>query len=158
MELGSRGSSCISGRPLFRSAGSGGGLPAGVPGGGSGGSSFCFRGVPVGRHAPGTPLFCVLSRFPLPAARGRLLFRLAGSGSSGRAPRGIPGRGFFRIRAGCLPPRPVEDFRRWKACQQDDSSTVWRFLDAEMPVSGRIAPPTGCFVPLGGPWAGGLFQ
>ena len=38
------------------------------------------------------------------------------------------------------------------------SSTHWSFLDAEMPVSGRIAPPTGCFVPLRGPWAGGLFQ
>ena len=37
-------------------------------------SFVCSHGVPVGRHAPGTPLFCVLSRFPFPATRGRLLF------------------------------------------------------------------------------------
>ena len=38
------------------------------------------------------------------------------------------------------------------------SSAHWRFLDAGRPVGGRIPPPTGCFVPPGGPWAGGSLQ
>ena len=38
------------------------------------------------------------------------------------------------------------------------SSAHWRFLDAGRPVGGRIPPPTGCFVPPEGPWAGGSLQ
>ena len=38
------------------------------------------------------------------------------------------------------------------------SSIRWRKTDAGRPVGGRIPPPTGCFVPPGGPWAGGFLQ
>ena len=61
-------------------------------------------------------------------------------GPSGRVPYGIPGRSLFCFRA------------------RVSSSIRWRKTDAGRPVGGRIAPPTGCFVPPGGPWAGGLFQ
>ena len=54
--------------------------------------------------------------------------------------------------------RPLEVFGRRKDCRRDDSSIGWRFRDAGRPVGGRIPPPTGCFVPPGGPWAGGSLQ
>ena len=54
--------------------------------------------------------------------------------------------------------RPLEVFGRRKDCRRDDSSIGWRFRDAGRPVGGRIAPPTGCFVPPEGPWAGGFLQ
>ncbi len=38
------------------------------------------------------------------------------------------------------------------------SSAHWRFLDAGRTAGGRIPPPTGCFVPPEGPWAGGFLQ
>ena len=38
------------------------------------------------------------------------------------------------------------------------SSAHWRFSDAGRTAGGMIPPPTGCFVPPEGPWAGGLFQ
>ena len=38
------------------------------------------------------------------------------------------------------------------------SSAHWRFRDAGRPVGGMIPPPTGCFVPPEGPWAGGFLQ
>ena len=38
------------------------------------------------------------------------------------------------------------------------SSAHWRFLDAGRTAGGRIPPPTGCFVPPEGPWAGGSLQ
>ena len=34
------------------------------------------------------------------------------------------------------------------------SSAHWRFSDAGRTAGGRIPPPTGCFVPPEGPWAG----
>ena len=38
------------------------------------------------------------------------------------------------------------------------SSAHWRFSDAGRTAGGMIPPPTGCFVPPGGPWAGGSLQ
>ena len=38
------------------------------------------------------------------------------------------------------------------------SSAHWRFLDAGRTAGGMIPPPTGCFVPPVGPWAGGSLQ
>ena len=38
------------------------------------------------------------------------------------------------------------------------SSAHWRFLDAGRTAGGMIPPPTGCFVPPEGPWAGGSLQ
>ena len=96
-----------------------------------------FVGVPVERDAPGTPFFC------LPVSGGS-------PGATLREP-------FSCIRTGVFL-RPLEVFGRREARGRDDSSIGWRFLDAGRPVGGRIAPPTGCFVPPGGPWAGGLFQ
>ena len=54
--------------------------------------------------------------------------------------------------------RPLEVFGRRKDCRRDDSSTGWRFRDAGRPVGGMIPPPTGCFVPPEGPWAGGFLH
>ena len=54
--------------------------------------------------------------------------------------------------------RPLEVFGRRKDCRREDSSIGWRFRDAGRPVGGRIPPPTGCFVPPEGPWAGGSLQ
>ena len=76
--------------------------------------------------------------------------------------RGIPGRDApgtpFLIPAhGCFL-RPLEVFGRRKDCRRDDSSIGWRFCSAGRPVGGRIPPPTGCFVPPEGPWAGGSLQ
>ena len=124
--------------------------------------------------APGT-LFLFLSRFPFPAARGRLLFRLAGSGSSGRALRGVPGRGFFRIRAGCLPPpigvfwtleglsaggslHPLGVLFRWEARGREDCSSEWMDLDAGKPANVPIPPVIGGFETFGGQSAGAFLQ
>ena len=60
-------------------------------------------------------------------------------GPSGRAPSGFPEGPFLFPRTGV-------------------SSIRWRFLDAGRPVGGRIPPPTGCFVPPEGPWAGGFLH
>ena len=38
------------------------------------------------------------------------------------------------------------------------SSAHWRFLDAGRTAGGMIPPPTGCFVPPEGPWAGGFLH
>lgn len=38
------------------------------------------------------------------------------------------------------------------------SSAHWRFSDAGRTAGGMIPPPTGCFVPPEGPWAGGSLQ
>ena len=38
------------------------------------------------------------------------------------------------------------------------SSAHWRFRDAGRTAGGMIPPPTGCFVPPEGPWAGGSLQ
>ena len=38
------------------------------------------------------------------------------------------------------------------------SSIRWRFLDAGRTAGGMIPPPTGCFVPPEGPWAGGFLH
>ena len=38
------------------------------------------------------------------------------------------------------------------------SSAHWRFSDAGRTAGGRIPPPTGCFVPPEGPWAGGFLH
>ena len=54
--------------------------------------------------------------------------------------------------------RPLEVFGRRKDCRRDDSSIGWRFRDVGRPVGGRIPPPTGCFVPPEGPWAGGFLH
>ena len=50
--------------------------------------------------------------------------------------------------------RPLEVFGRRKDCRREDSSIGREFRDAGRPVGGRIPPPTGCFVPPEGPWAG----
>ena len=97
-------------------------------------------GVPVERHAPGTPFFFVC----LPVS----------GGSPGATLREPP----FLIPAhGCFL-RPLEVFGRRKDCRRDDSSIGWRFRDAGRPVGGMIPPPTGCFVPPEGPWAGGFLH
>ena len=75
-------------------------------------------------------------------------------GPSGRAPSGFPEGLFLFPRTGVFL-HSVEGNGRREARGRDDSSIGWRFLDAGRPVGGRIAPPTGCFVPPGGPWAGG---
>ena len=54
--------------------------------------------------------------------------------------------------------RPLEVFGRRKDCRREDSSIGREFRDAGRPVGGRIPPPTGCFVPPEGPWAGGSLQ
>ena len=59
--------------------------------------------------------------------------------------RGIPGRD--------APGTPFS-YSRTRAF----SSAHWRFLDAGRTAGGMIPPPTGCFVPPGGPWAGGSLQ
>ena len=78
-------------------------------------------------------------------------------GPSGRAPSGFPEGPFLFPRTGVFL-HSVEGNGRREARGRDDSSIGWRFLDAGRPVGGRIAPPTGCFVPPEGPWAGGLLQ
>lgn len=60
-------------------------------------------------------------------------------GPSGRAPSGFPEGPFLFPRTGV-------------------SSAHWRFLDAGRTAGGRIPPPTGCFVPPEGPWAGGFLH
>ena len=75
-------------------------------------------------------------------------------GSPGATLREPP---FFIPAHGCFL-RPLEVFGRRKDCRRDDSSIGWRFRDVGRPVGGRIPPPTGCFVPPGGPWAGGSLQ
>ena len=52
----------------------------------------------------------------------------------------------------------VEGNGRRKARGRDDSSIGWVFCSAGRPVGGMIPPPTGCFVPPEGPWAGGSLQ
>ena len=59
--------------------------------------------------------------------------------------RGIPGRD--------APGTPFS-YSRTRAF----SSAHWRFSDAGRTAGGMIPPPTGCFVPPGGPWAGGSLQ
>ena len=59
--------------------------------------------------------------------------------------RGIPGRD--------APGTPFS-YSRTRAF----SSAHWRFLDAGRTAGGMIPPPTGCFVPPGGPWAEGSLQ
>ena len=66
-------------------------------------------------------------------------------GPSGRAPSGFPSSVTLR--------EPFS-YSRTRVF----SSAHWRFLDAGRPVGGMIPPPTGCFVPPGGPWAGGSLQ
>ena len=78
-------------------------------------------------------------------------------GPSGQAPSGFP-EGPFLFPHTDVFLHSVEGNGRREARGRDDSSIGWRFLDAGRPVGGRIAPPTGCFVPPEGPWAGGLFQ
>ena len=60
-------------------------------------------------------------------------------GPSGRAPSGFPEGPFLFPRTGV-------------------SSAHWRFLDAGRTAGGMIPPSAGCFVPPGGPWAGGFLQ
>ena len=112
-------------------------------------------GFPVGRlewfcggHGPGeTP-----GPFPNPEAKawhgdGTALERVWESstpphstyGPSGRAPSGFPEGPFLFPRTGV-------------------SSAHWRFLDAGRTAGGMIPPSAGCFVPPGGPWAGGFLQ
>ena len=100
---------------------------------------FRFPGDPVGLRLREPPFFCVSSGF-----------------------RGIPGRDapgtlFLFPRTG-VSFHSVEENGRRKDCRRDDSSIGWRFRDAGRPVGGRIPPPTGCFVPPGGPRAGGSLQ
>ena len=54
--------------------------------------------------------------------------------------------------------RPLEVSGRREARGREDCSSEWRNRDAGRPVGGRIPPPTGCFVPPGGPWAGGFLH
>ena len=61
-------------------------------------------------------------------------------GPSGRAPSGFPEGPFFYSRA------------------RVSSSIRWRETDAGRTAGGMIPPPTGCFVPPEGPWAGGSLQ
>ena len=60
-------------------------------------------------------------------------------GPSGRAPSGFPEGPFLFPHTGV-------------------SSAHWRFSDAGRTAGGMIPPPTGCFVPPEGPWAGGSLQ
>ena len=78
-------------------------------------------------------------------------------GPSGRAPSGFPEGPFLFPRTGVFL-HSVEGNGRRKARRRDDSPSHWESRDAGRPVDGMIAPPTGCFVPPGGPWAEGLFQ
>ena len=80
------------------------------------------------------------------------VFRFPGDPRARRSgnPFLIPAHGCFL--------RPLEVSGRRKDCRRDDSSTHWVFCSAGRPVGGRIAPPTGCFVPPGGPRAGGSLQ
>ena len=71
--------------------------------------------------------------------------------------RDAPGTPFLIPAHGCFL-RPLEVFGRRKDCRRDDSSIGWRFCSAGRPVGGRIPPPTGCFVPPEGPWAGGFLH
>ena len=74
-----------------------------------------------------------------------------------RVSRDAPGTPFLIPAHGCFL-RPLEVFGRRKDCRRDDSSIGREFRDAGRPVGGMIPPPTGCFVPPGGPWAGGFLQ
>ena len=87
----------------------------------------------------GNPLFLFVFRFP----------------GDPRARRS--GNPFSYSRTRVFPP-PIGGFGRRKDCRRDDSSIGWRFRDAGRPVGGRIPPPTGCFVPREGPWAGGFLH
>ena len=116
-----------------------------------------FVGVPVERDAPGTPFFVCL---PVSGGSPGVTLR--------EPPFLIPAHGRFL--------RPLEVFGRRKDCRRedspigwrflfrrearrrDDSSTHWVFCSAGRPVGGMIPPPTGCFVPPEGPWAGGSLQ
>ena len=60
-------------------------------------------------------------------------------GPSGRAPSGFPEGPFLFPHTGV-------------------SSAHWRFRDAGRTAGGMIPPPTGCFVPPEGPWAGGFLH
>ena len=97
-----------------------------------------FVGVPVERDVPGTP------------------FSLS-FGFRGIPGRDAPGTPFLIPAHGCFL-RPLEVFGRRKDCRREDSSIGREFRDAGRPVGGRIAPPTGCFVPPEGPWAGGFLH
>ena len=78
-------------------------------------------------------------------------------GPSGRAPSGFPeGPFYFRARGVFL--HSVEEDGRREARRRDDSPSHWESRDAGRPVGGRIPPPTGCFVPPEGPWAGGFLH
>ena len=79
------------------------------------------------------------------------------SGFRGIPGRDAPGTPFLIPAHGCFL-RPLEVFGRRKDCRREDSSIGREFRDVGRPVGGMIPPPTGCFVPPGGPWAGGSLQ
>ena len=74
--------------------------------------------------------------------------------------RDAPGTPFFCLSSGFrgIPGRDAPGAPFSYSRTRAFSSAHWRFLDAGRTAGGMIPPPTGCFVPPGGPWAGGSLQ
>ena len=80
-------------------------------------------------------------------------------GPSGRAPSGFPEGPFFCLSSGFrgIPGRDAPG-TLFLFPHTGVSSAHWRFSDAGRTAGGMIPPPTGCFVPPEGPWAGGFLH